>query len=149
MSILNAQILTLANPAVWREKLGLETMISDLQAQVTALTDRVAVLETSLDQAEAAVVALRVEGMNRLIYSPADGLTYEVRMQNVGGTVSLDWKPYPLQLVLAGGAVTLGDVPAACALGAFDRIPGADGLSYTLSVVEMSGVKTLDWEAAL
>lgn len=118
MTRLNAQILDLVNPAVWREKLGIEDIEAGLMELISALTARVAALESALDQAESAIAELQaqevtvpsldvltVDGVNLLSYvevpakdaqpvvleSPEEGRLYRVQpIRDDAGQVNFD-----------------------------------------------------------
>lgn len=98
MTRLNAQTLDLVNPAVWREKLGIDSLESGLLELIAALTDRVEALETLVDQLQAQVDALPTGGTGggASTYIPilgGDGITYNLSIPLVEGVPTLDWNP--------------------------------------------------------
>lgn len=152
--IFDSSVHTVADPAGWRALFGVPSL-----ADHQAVVDRVAALESALDQLdarlsafEAAVVARldMVEGANRVryVYCPGDQRTYMVWMDLVDGEPDLNWAVSPLQIQIVDGQPTLADVPADAATGTFDRLYAPDLIAYDLSAITVEGTLTLDWTTA-
>jgi hypothetical protein len=142
MAILDANVSTIANPAVWRTKLGLDPTLSAL----IALTARVAALETALDSAEARIATL--EG--QILVPSVDVRTVDgVDLLDYAEVPAKDWQPvvlespeecklYRVQPIRDdAGAVNFDLVPA-------DILTASDGRKWRLAVQLVDGVANLN-----